>query len=211
MLDTRNGSYDLATPPDDPRALFAESVSAAAGGNPVAAAIAASLIHLNFGTAAGSSADYDALLQQVLDSEDAELIVCVGEEILAGNIFDLNVDLGHRFFERADQISGYMGSYAAAVLLIKINPDRAIEILGRSADVGHLTSLALKRVLENNRRAIFGRYMRIIHALAIGIQLILTRDKADLGWRLWRYGDLSNQTGGSDRRRPLEGLKLLRQ
>jgi hypothetical protein len=213
--DSTDGGIDLASPKEDLRTLLAESVRSAELGNPVAAAVAASLIHLKHDKGNDFTANYDHFLTRVLESQDAELMVCVGEEVLAGDLFAENVEQAYRFFRRADDLSGFMGAYVAAKILRDVNPKKSRELLQHAIKAGHIPSLMLMHALSFRRVPLFGPLLRLVFFFADGIRITRAFDDPNLALRFWRYRDMStapippvDESIGQDRRRPLDGLKL---
>ena len=215
-ISVLNDKNDVKLVPQDPYLFLKENVALALDGSPIAAAIAAILIHMKYDVNNEFTCMYDQFLYMVLESKDSELIVCVGEEIFEGKILAVNAELAYKFFLKDDELSGFMWAYVAARILRTINPKKSRELLQRSIKSGHIPSLMLKQILDCERIPVIGFFMRAIYYSIGGIRVMKALNGADPVRRLWRYRDFAaspiseiDEVIGCDRRRPFEGLKAL--
>lgn len=157
------------------------------------AAIAAALIHLHPLTSRRLEVGnrYDELLSQVLLSNDAELIVCVAEELTKGKNLAVDAGRAQRFFDRADKLSPFMAAYALGKLVAPLNGQRAVELFAKASNSGHIPSIICKhRVLTKKMHSVgkivglfFGLYDFVLTWTAI-------LEGSRLHERFWRYRDV---------------------
>lgn len=189
----------------------------ARSGDLAAAAMAAMLIHRYPAGAAlaGIGSQYDWLLSQSLRSTDAELLACIGEELIKGKRLAANARLAWRFLAKANELSGFMGHYTLGRLAAKSKRNFAIKNLRRARLAGHIPSGILEANLVWKDVALIGPIIRHWYSVLHTVKA-LRAFKTKNARRLWRCGDVwsSNprvmkevgETIGNDRRFPFARL-----
>jgi hypothetical protein len=164
----------------------------ARGGDAAAAAMTAMLLQLypKIAQEVGMSAQYEWLLAQCLQSKDAELLACLGEELMKGKRLATNAKMAHRAVEKSNEISGFMGAYVLGRFAAPHKPDFAIKQFRKGRKAGHIPSAMHGHYLVSKRIPLIGVLVKYGFKVFDGIVLwraIQSKDKA----RLWRALDFA--------------------
>lgn len=188
----------------------------ARGGNLVSAIMAAMVIH-NFPEEAqrvGIHTLYEPLLLQSLQSTDAEVLACLAEELMTGQRLAADGRMAYRAAEKADTISGFMGSYVIGHVVSKTKPDLALKKLRKGRKIGHVPSWAVSIRIVTRRIPVFGEPLRWCLTLPLSFYAIKPILKKDMR-RLWRGVDVFGRQRdfldlfGPDRKRPFARIDAL--
>lgn len=183
----------MGTPGNSFALAIETKIAGARAGNVRDAVVAAALIHRHpeLSKRLGTNSQYDELLSQILFSQDAELIVCVAEELTKGNNLAVNVSLAQRFFDRAERLSPFMGAYVLGRLWAPMDEGRAIELFAISGNAGHVPSKIRKHQLLSKQIPVVGRFVGLFlgfHDFFFTWAVICKGDR--LNERFWRYRDV---------------------
>lgn len=168
-------------------------IAGARAGNARDAAVAAALIHRHpeLSRRLSANSQYDGLLSQILLSQDAELVVCVAEELTKGKNLAVNASLAQRFFDRAEKLSPFMGAYVLGRLLVPMDVRRAMELFAKSEKAGHIPSAIRKHQVLSKMTPVVGRVVGLFLGLYDFILTWAAIRKGDrLNERFWRYRDV---------------------
>lgn len=157
---------------------------------------------------------YSSLLAKALQSRDAELLVCIGEELMKGHKLASDVALANRFFDRADELSSFMGSYAMALLVSNQNPDLAITLFRKGERAGHIASSIRRHNITSRRIPLIGFLIRSLLALKDTLVALRAINSSNVNLRFWRYRDVYrnpldvvDQKIGADRATPFSDIE----
>jgi hypothetical protein len=208
----------MTTSGEDVARLLPAQFAEARRGGAAAAAVTAMLIHKYQDEAGrlGISTQYDGLLSQVLQSKDAELIVCVAEELLAGKRLAQDTERARKFFSRADDLSSFMGSFVLGRILARHKKPEAIPYLKRARQAGHIPSAVLENHIVTERIPIIGWFLKHLVAVRLLVETWRALRSDQRQSRMWRYKDVFPDTSGAmaevmavDRGQPIPSLEAL--
>lgn len=196
--------------------IMVEMIAEARAGKPASAIMTAMLIH-SYPEAArrtGISTLYESLLLQSLQSNDPELLACLAEELVIGRRLAADAKMAHRAMEKADDISGFMGSYVIGRMVAGEMPAYAIEKFAKGLKAGHIPSIVWAHQLTAARIPVLGILLRLWFKVAdffVAMKAVLLKDKR----RLWRGLDVFGRKNdfvdliGSDRENPFSRIDAL--
>lgn len=139
----------------------------------------------------GASSRYQSLLTQSLQSNDAELLACLGEQLLIGKKLAGDIRMAHRAISKSDELSGFMGAYVLGIILMRAKPDFAIKKFRKGRVAGHLASAVVEMTLFCNRIPVVGGIVRLLLRLFLMPQVAIAYRAKDTR-RLWRFLDLQS-------------------
>jgi len=160
----------------------------------------------------GISTLYQWLLDQGLQSNDPELLACLAEQLLMGKCLAGDGKMAHRAIKKADEISGFMGSYIFGRMTSAHKPEFAIKQYRKARKAGHIPSMRLEHILISKRIPLFGTFIRLLWFNVMdyicATKAVYVKDKR----RLWRgldvFGDKKSflEFIGSDRIDPFSRI-----
>jgi TPR repeat protein len=200
--------------------LLAEKLAESRGSNSVASVEAAMILHRLNG-ADGADVNRErvlALVKRALQSEDAELLVEVGEALLAGIYLPNDELLANRFYTLAYERNPMLGAYALGRMFFNNDNVLARRYFKVSASLGHFASQAYLAKLNIAATKYFWRVALALY-VPLGIcrlfRALLSKDTAA---RMWRYKDpikskrsisIVDARIGNDRRNFFQTIQLV--
>lgn len=191
----------------------------ARAGDAAAAAMTAMLVHRypKIAQEEGTSSQYGWLLAQCLQSKDAELLACLGEELIKGKRLAADGKLAHRALAKSSEISGFMGTYIRGRFLAAHKPELAIKQLRKGRMAGHIPSAMLEHHLVSKHIPLAGvlvkHWFKVFDSIVLG-RAIQSKQKA----RLWRVLDFAKSESalrniheriGPDRANPFARIEAI--
>lgn len=172
--------------------LLATFLVEARAGNAAFAVMMAMLIHAYPVAAqeAGISSLYESLLLQSIQSNDPELLACLAEELLIGRRLAGDGRMAYRAAEKADKISGFMGSYIIGRAAVRSKPSYALKKFAFAARAGHFPSRVwAHRLVAQESVAIVAQLLRWsfnVLDFCAAMRIAVTNERR----RMWRGTDV---------------------
>jgi hypothetical protein len=173
-------------------------------------AAAAMMHHFPEAAAEVGGTQYENCLLRVLIEKDAELLVCVAEELIRGANFAQDAKLAARFLEKADQLSPYMGAYVIGRSLERTNERLALKFLKKGQNSGHITSMIARHRILLKKAMVFRPIASLIFFFVDSFFIWKALNNTEhLKDKFWRYQDFFKtpppmllEKIGEDRGRP---------
>jgi TPR repeat protein len=132
---------------------------------------------------------YAGLLQAILLSNDADTVAWTAEALQQGERLVKDVELCAKFLKRADELSGFMGSFLMGKMLLRSDPKLAYEMFSRGAKRGHVPSRGLMWQIWYGRHPRWEAVAKPFIVTAETIRISWALRRADANLRFWRYKD----------------------
>ena len=133
---------------------------------------------------------YLRLLQAILLSKDADTVAWTAEALMNGEGLRKDAELCAKFLSRADELSGFMGSFLMGKMLLGSERELAYEMLSRAAKHGHIPSRGLMWKIWYSRHP---RWASVARPFIVGVETMRTiwaLRCSDADRRFWRYKDV---------------------
>jgi hypothetical protein len=162
----------------------------------------------------GLDAQYERLVRLALNLEDAELLVCIAEELVRGKLLAKNVKLASQMLKRADRLSPFLAAYVMGQSVASTNEALAISFFKKAQDAGHIASMFARHRLLVKRMSILGPPLRLFFFFVHFYTIWQALNEGDrLNEKFWRYRDFYKNPPahitkqiGSDRANPFADI-----